>query len=1108
MNIENSKKYEQLILDRIQELNDHFLHLSEEKKKDSVRKIKVEEQKALKIINEFDAIINENNEILSSNIQSLNEQETFYDNSLNKFLNDIHETTSFKNKKLNDELVIESDNYKDFVEKHLKYYELNLNRLTRKYEEIKKFTPQEFTYKFQSNKREIETKTRLINESSKHYQEQLKANKDKLLNDATFINDAVKKIKKEYIAKEEKLKKEHEHIIYMLNEKIKELNAKITEAQKPYLIKFKLDFEKCDQDMLVIRKNHQNNIQKLENEYKIKINILNDKISYLEKIIKNKVAKESEINDYKRLKKELSSIKNEVINKQFIIEKKYYADIDNLHKLQKESENLKNSEIKRIKDDIDFEIAEIQENIKLQNSLYDCNLRILKIKETIEITEIDINLDHSEIKKAFDDNVATSNQAAFHNDYTSKIQLLKLTNKHLSENQETYRHIDLYENEVHMKRNEIINNLAIEHSLLALDHKKRQISNKIKQNELLHNKNEKMLKIRHMISKKDIEVRKTALTEKNNLINNDIIKKRSLEDIKKVHHVTLLRIEHAQFNKSLKYLHNIENAKMENQTFKEAISSLNELLIFISNDLNDTLYTNFTTFGIEKVKKMMSKAAKDMFQLIKSYFKLIENVINKKIDEIASFKFKTLFTDNLDSKNEFVNKTNEQIAHDQVQIEKYERENATLESQAIYLEIDNSSLQTRVNFLTKEVKITKKDTEFNSEKLINRYLTEIKELKQNILSNKNEIQQKRHTIKDNNLEIQKLNIAIENAEKAIKNKIKEYKDYNIKLDIAKVKAAKIYYETISEINNINKQFQSLFSNIENKVVNYFTNNENIHNNHIKKIIDKEIKITSNLTNRLKNLLDVLYKNIINEQNSLIRKNTKKANQLKIHAYNLRLKNTKNEKKRYKKEIRQANYNIKSSYIEKEDFIKLRLIDLLNNENDYKANLNNVKNEVGSYDIIYRNQYKGLAANAENIRAMLIEQIKENKVKDILHVKEIEQKFELDKQKIEEDLKIYALINEKEISSYTEKYETSIKEADLEHKEKINDLLQKKKEAEDNIIAYKKAYESFKEENNLDRIQFHEGIKDDKNQINPISFLKKRPNFENIKIKRKIKKKWN
>lgn len=1105
MSIENSKKYEEIIKNKTLKANEEFHNLSEEKKNDFTIRQKQFETETQEYSKSLDNIIALNDEDYQNKSSALDNDLVIMKKRHEQYTNELIESNDHKNKEYRDKIKEINNNYENIVNKYLAYYEDNKKRLLDNENKIKANQKLSVLNTISDNEDNIKQKLNLIEMSKSHYQSEIKNNKDLLLSIATKTNDTVKKIQKSYIQKEENLKREHEYNIYKYNEKIKDIQVKTNDEQRPYLVDFKEEFEKCDRDMLEVRNKYLLDIKNLDNDYITKINLLKDKISFLRNELKKGKSKDNQ-EKYKKLSKELKEIKKEARSKQIEIEKAYNAQVYHLHLAQKEAEIKKNLRVNKIKADNDFDIMIIQDSIKYQNLIHDCNKRILKIDEKLEIANAEIELEHSEIAKIRNDNIATSNESAFHNDYEKKILLLKTINQNLKENEETKKHIELYKNELNMHRNESIMNLAIEHSHLEQEYNVAKVNNLIKRNNLLFEKNKEICNIRFNIFEVNTETKRKINLENKNLSNNEVLHKKRLHEIKSQYQTTLNRLEYAASQKAFRFENNKKIAQIEFEAFVSSIKSLNGLLHLISNDLDETIYPNYQTFGIEKVSKMMIKSTKERHQLIKSYLKLIENSLNKKIDEIASFKFNTLTTENKESRDDFVMKANEQIEQNHKEIAKIKTEILENESQIAYLEMDNSSLKGRIDFLIKQVKITKKDTEYQNERLINRYLSEISELRKSIIANKNESKNLKLSNIQSHNRLSYLERNIKNQEILINKREKTYQKTIQRLEKEKISEAKIYYDTINHIGIINKQFLSNYQSIENKMQHYFEVTENPKKNEISSIILKETKATDQLTQKIESLLGILFRNIISEQKDLINKNKARLLGLKNKAREIKIRRTKEENKRYLLQIKNAKKMKYKAFKEKKIFVNENLHKLLLLEDSTNRKIIGNLSEIKTFDLNYRNKYKALRENTLEIRKYLVLDGKANEIKDQEHIIEINNKFEIDKAQIEDTLYSFSQLNEKEINLYNEKYATSINQANLERNKEIEKLNKEKKELLETIATHEKNYASSQDEIKLEKIQFHDDLKSAK-QSSTIIISRRSFIINNLLINFKARKKW-
>ena len=1105
MSIENSKKYEEIIKNQTLKVNEEFQKLSEDKKNDFTNRQRQFETEIQEYSKSLGSIIALNDEDYQNKSRALDNDLVMMKKRHEQYTNELTESNDHKNKEYREKIKEINNNYENIVNKYLTYYEDNKKRLLDNENKIKAKQKLSVLNTISNNEDNIKQKLNLIEMSKSHYQSEIKNNKDLLLSIATKTNDTVKKIQKDYINKEENLKREHEYNIYKYNEKIKDIQIKTNDEQRPYLVDFKEEFEKCDRDMLEVRNKYLLDIKNLDNEYITKINLLKDKISFLKNELRKGKNKDNQ-EKYKKLSKELKKIKKEARSKQIEIEKAYNTQVFNLHLAQKEAEIKKNLRVNKIKADNDFDIMIIQDSIKYQNLIHDCNKRILKIDEKLEIANAEIELEHSEIAKIKNDNIATSNESAFHNDYEKKILLLKAINQNLKENEETKKHIELYKNELNMQRNESIMNLSIEHSHLEQEYNVARVNNLIKGNNLLFEKNKEICNIRFNIFEVNTETKRKINLENKNLSNNEILHKKRLHEINSQYQTTLNRLEYAASQKALRFENNKKIAQVEFETFVSSIKSLNGLLHLISNDLDETIYPNYQTFGIDKVTKMMVKSTKERHQLIKSYLKLIENSLNKKIDEIASFKFNTLTTENKESRDDFISKANEQIEQNNSEIAKIKTEILENESQIAYLEMDNSSLKGRIDFLIKQVKITKKDTEYQNERLINRYLSEINELRKSIISNKNESKNLMLSNIRSHNRLRYLEKNIKQQQFLINKREKVYQKTSQKLEKEKIREAKIYYDTINHIGIINKQFLSNYQSIENKMQHYFEVTENPKKNEISSIILKETKITDRLTQKIEALLGILFRNIISEQKELISKNKERLLGLKNKAKEIKLRRTGEEKKRYLLQIKNAKKMKAKAFKEKRSFVNENLHKLLLIEDSTNRKIIGNQSEIKTFDLNYRNKYKALRENALEIRKYLVLDGKENEIKDQEHIIEINKEFEIEKAQIEDTLYSFAQLNEKEISLYNEKYAMSINQANLERNKEMEKLNKEKKELLETIAINEKNYASSQDEIKLEKIQFHDDLKSAK-QSSTIIISRRSFIINNLLIIFKARKKW-
>lgn len=1094
MSIENYQKFEELIKKKTEEITERFQQKSDALKDDFTQKAKENETIANDYYNSLLTIIELNNSEFDKQNKIFDQQINEYEALLLNHQKDLRETTDKKNHLLKQQIKAEENSYNRLVDSYLRIYEHSLTRLQRQRREIEAKKKLSIQNAIMHNTSDIESKQHLIEMALNHYNMELGNNKNSLLNTATQTNDIVKKIKKDYINKDDVLKTETDLYIVKLNERMKEIQAKISDKQRPFLNQFKNDFEQCDREMLEIRNNYTTDLKKLENEYRLKINILHNKINECETRIKQKTNTSDDYINLKQFKKELSKTKREVLQKQINMDKKFNTQIDDLHLKQKDAEITKNLMVNKIKADADFDIAIIQEEIKFQNQMHDLNLKMLKVEEMLEINDIELVLECSEIEKKKNDFIATSNETAFHNDYEAKIQLLKLKNNNIKEKESILKGIDLYKIDQDIKRNEAIMNLSIEHADIKREYNNNKLLNSVKINELINEKNNEICRIRNAILINKIETKRKIHSESLILKNNETTNKKRLTEIENQYQLALKRLEYASLQKKLRFSYNIEIAAMEHEYFISSITSLNEQLKLISNDLADTLLPNFQTFGIEKIKKMLVRSSKERFQMIKAYFKIIENVINKKIDEIATYKFQTLFNDNEEARNDFTNKANEQIELDRTEIVRIKKEIGDNESQIVYIEIDNSTAKGRINFLNKQIKLTKKDTEFKNDRLINRYETEIQELKNNIASANKEISSYRQLISKGNVRIKFLNKSIIFQEKSIKNKEKEYQKKLQALSKKKINVAKIYYAIIDDIESINKQFHTHFQTSDSKIVHYFSSTTTPKKNEIFHIITDEINQTSKLINKMIKNLNSLYRNIIIEQNDLLHKNKIRVKGLKKRAHFTKIRRNTSEKIRYEKIIKTSRIEKDKALKDKKRFIdkSLRLLEELEISTNEKI-ITTVK-ELKKYDIQYQSQYKALKYNVISLRKFLKEKQAEFKEHELKRIDMLDEELVLNINNIENNLNKYALINEKEIDVYNYDYNLSINSVNNTNKLEIDALLKEKKIIEDSIAILKKNYNSTIEEIKLEKVQFHDDLRGTKQITTNISrtpkFIKK------------------
>lgn len=433
MNITKSTKIEDKILNRLEEIDKQYDNLIEQRKNQFSIDLDNNERKSKASIEKTESNINEKKSKYNNILSDIDTEVTNLNSKKELYINDLISTLEEKNKKLENSKKEIKNNYDQELNKLITYATSIKEILEASIHKIKISQKFSVLNSINNNNLEIEKIRTQQQDSQVKYTNELKRNKENLHFIATKVNDIVKQIKKNYIEKEDSLKRENEFSVYKLNEKIKELQTKLVEEQKPILNEFKIEFEECDREMLTIRNKYEADINEIDNIYKSKISITKQKILYLVKKQKMNI---DEKNLYTNLKQELNDLKKEAYNKQMSIENIYKKDLLKLQVRQKESEVKKNNAISLIKAKIDFEIIEIQETIKYNNQISSIKNKLLKIDEIVEIAKAEIELNKNEATKTKIDNITSSTLASTNAVYEHQINLLKLINQNLSDNEE------------------------------------------------------------------------------------------------------------------------------------------------------------------------------------------------------------------------------------------------------------------------------------------------------------------------------------------------------------------------------------------------------------------------------------------------------------------------------------------------------------------------------------------------------------------------------------------------------------------------------------------------------------------------------------------------
>ncbi len=1099
---------EQIILEKINKLNETSQEKFEECKKNFLEECKIiENKKNLFFIkqDEFFNIYNTDKEFL---IAEKDEEIDHIKENANNKIKALENTKNKKNRLLERQIKRINALYNEFLNDSLTLYDENNCRLSEKKASIKAKIDYIDNNIINKNSYEIKQKLELINQATEHNLSILKENKQIFLDKTMKTNNSVKKIQKDFIRREERLVKEFEYNIYQLNEKIKEIQNKAIEDQKPFLNTFKEEFEKCDNDMHNEKHIFSNELEKIETQYIPKLNILLQNIHFYEDNNKNNSTSSLEFETYQQNKIQIQALQNEAIELEYQLQISHNKNVDALHKIQKESENTKNKNINIVKTYSNYELINIQDQIKYQNQLFNLQKNILRLEEKIEINKLELELELDDLKRKNDDNIATSNYNEFRNDYTIKINQLKLENAYLLDLDTAKKNNHLFKNKIYFKSNEALTNLIIEKKKIETYYEIKGIKNLIKLNEALFNKNKTLYELRSSIRIAKLNYQKIDIEQDFELKLDDINKRKSIYEANCNFELSQLRLDYANTQNKLSSSVHIETAQMENEVFIRSMNSLNKMINGINNDLKESLFTNYKTFGLNKVEKMIEKSSKDKIKFVKDYFHGIENIINKKIDDIASFKYNTLKKENIDAKNDLICKTEEKILLNKNQIIEINSAIEDIETQIIYLEIDNSTTISRRNFLQKELIISKKEKEFNQERLVSRYTSEINSLSEIIEKNNEDIDNLKSIQNTNKInveklekEIKKLNLNQENKTYTLDKKLKQ-------IEKNKIKEAFIYYNTIEKMNNVNKNFNLINQDFKENI--FLVLNKDVPTkNHIFEVIDNNINKTNQLTLKMEKILSLLYKNILLDQENINIRGKKRLHNLAKKAKITLSEKTKFEEISFSQQKKKC-FKIKHGLLKKfENRRSNYLNEMIENKKEFDSLAKKIHMDLSRFDIDFKYSYKSMNLNINNIKKDLLFKMKENSNKNKEDLSLKKNQYTTRKLELEAELENNAKRSEQELFNINTKNDELINQASLHNVSLLNDLKTLINESNEQINQSKKTYESAKQEIEVEKLQFEQ----DYNAVPPrllklhSYFYEKYLIVQNRKIHKKIKKKW-